>query len=65
MIKYISIFKYDVTSIFLAQIHFITSHEIKNVISLTFDFFGFTIIYKNIVKILHNNDIVEIQTHDL
>jgi hypothetical protein len=56
MIKYISIFKYDVTSLFLAQIHFITSHEIKNVVSLTFDFFGFEIIYKNIVKILHNND---------
>jgi hypothetical protein len=41
MIEYISIFKYDVMSIFLAQIHFITSREIKTVISLTFDFFGF------------------------
>jgi hypothetical protein len=49
----------------LAQIHFITSHEIKNVIFLTFDFFGFTIIYKNIVKNFHNNDTIEIQTHDL
>ncbi len=41
MIEYIFIFKYDVISIFLAQIHFITSCEIKNVVSLTFDFFRF------------------------
>jgi len=38
----------------------------KNVVSLVFDFFGFelTIICKNIVKILYNNDMVEVQLWD-
>jgi hypothetical protein len=49
---------------FLAQIYFnTTSYEIRNVIFLTFDFFGFwpTIICKNIVKIFHNNDMLKFE----
>jgi hypothetical protein len=38
--------------------------KFKKCIFLAFDFFGFwlTIIWKTIVKILHNNDMVEVQT---
>jgi hypothetical protein len=49
--------------------YIVTSHHItlKSVIFLKFDLFGFwpTIICKNIVKILHKNDMVEVQTWDL
>jgi len=51
---------------FFGHKYTITSHhmKLKSVIFLTFDFLGFwcIIICKNIVKILHNNDMVDIQT---
>jgi hypothetical protein len=44
----------------------LTSHhmKLKNIYSLAFDIFGFwpTIICKNILKIFHNNDMIEDQT---
>jgi hypothetical protein len=46
----------------------LTSHHIrlKHVVFVEFDLFGFwpTIICKNIVKILHNNEMVEVQIWD-
>jgi hypothetical protein len=48
--------------------YLLTSHHIrlKSVVCLEFDLFGFspTIRCENIVKILHNNDVVEVQTWD-
>jgi hypothetical protein len=49
--------------------YILTSHHIKlkSVNFLEFDLFGFwpITIYKNIAKILYNNDMVKIQTWDL
>jgi hypothetical protein len=54
--------------IFFWHKYTLTSHHIKKitVISLEFDLFRFwpTIICKKIMKILHNNDRVEVQTWD-
>jgi hypothetical protein len=59
-------FLYDVMLFF--NKYLLTSRHIrlKSVVCLEFDLFGFspTIRCENIVKILHNNDMVEVQTWD-
>jgi hypothetical protein len=69
---FLNIFAYIskfVTYIYFWHKYTLTSHHIRleSVFYLKFDLFGFrpTIICKNIVKILHNNDMVEVQTWDL
>jgi hypothetical protein len=64
-LKYIFILEYIVTYIFFVQMYSnITSYEKKLIVFLAFNLFGFwpTIICKNIVKILYNNNMVEVQT---
>jgi hypothetical protein len=62
--KHICIFQYIVTY-FLLHKYILTSHHVKlkKVVFLAFDFFVFfpIIICTNIVKILINNDMVEVQ----
>ncbi len=57
--EYVCIFSYCDVPYFMKIFFTITSYEIGKC-----NFFGiqFTIIYKNIMKILFNNDMVEVQT---